>query len=77
MAEKQSLTDEELPKELLARLKKLEPRQEGKGDKRNEFRFERNILIGAGITQVSEVEVLSELAGDKWSEIMDPEKHDS
>jgi len=72
MAKKKSPPDEELPRKLLARLEKLEPKQEGRGGRRNEFRFERNLLAGAGMTHEREVEIVRELAGDKWAEVETP-----
>lgn len=72
MAEKQPPIDAELPRTLLSRLEKLEPKQEGRGGRRNDFRFERNVLTGAGMTHEREVEIVRELAADEWSEVETP-----
>ena len=72
MAEKKPPTDEELPVTLLSRLEKLEPRQEGRGSRRNEFRFERNVLAAAGMTHEREVEIVRELAAEQWAETEQP-----
>lgn len=72
MAEEKLPDDESLPKTLLGRLEKLKPKQEGRGGRRNEFRFERNIMTGTGMTHEREVEIVRELEGDAWKEVETP-----